>query len=160
MSSKDKIAFARYEVYKKRLQAILKQKNPQKINAVDALLRKYRGKEHGVYAKVCSKYGITPKPEWSPNNNINRNKPMQQIKSKKLPSKCNNKQTDSRQNKMKNKLSALKNKKLAKGNRSKIVKKTIPQIEKKKIVIQKQEESEDEYEDDFEDYSDDFEAEE
>lgn len=44
----------------------MKQKNPKKVSAVDALLTKYRGREHGVYTKVCAKYGIKPKPEWTP----------------------------------------------------------------------------------------------
>jgi len=66
-SEGDAIALQRYEHYKKRLQAILKKKNPKKVSAVDALLTKYKGREHGVYTKVCSKYGITPKPEWTPN---------------------------------------------------------------------------------------------
>eukprot|EP01084_Bolivina_argentea_P295438 508644_1 len=197
ISSKDKIAFQRYEIYKKRLQAILKQKNPKKINAIDALLTKYRGKEHAVYVKVCGKYGIKPKPEWTPNNKqkpnnnkINNNNikpktkqtkkqlipkpPIQQTKlkskpltkhsniSKKAPqSKSTIKRTNLRQNKMKNNLSKLKNKKITQKSFIKpaIMKKQIPQI-KNKIKIIKQEESEDEYEDDFEDYSDDFETEE
>eukprot|EP01083_Nonionella_stella_P019207 53372_1 len=172
-SPQDKIAFERYQVYKKRLQAILKQKNPKKIGAVDALLSKYRGREHGVYAKVCSKYGITPKPEWKPNTKpLNKNKTNppkaksiknqpKQIKNQKplkKPITTQSKRKPSTQPQIRNKLSSLKHKRIVQKQNSirKPIppKKPSPPIPKPK---QKIEESEDDYEDDFEDYSDDFE---
>ena len=194
MSSADQIAFARYQVYKKRLEAILKQKNPKKLSAVDTLLSKYRGREHAVYAKVCSKYGITPKPEWEPQGNpakdtktnsnndskdkdklklIKKQKPSKPTTSQKMKSKLQSQpkpspkpkpqpptksNTSSQNNKMRNKLSALKNKRLPQNNNIKKTrqppirqpaKKSSPP-KQKKIIVVKQEESEDDYEDDFE----------
>ena len=99
-SSEDKIAFARYQVYKKRLEAILKQKNPKKLSAVDALLAKYRGREHGVYAKVCQKYGITPKAEWTPpNDTAPKTGTSKSNSTKSSPSKSND--TDAMKEKLK-----------------------------------------------------------
>ena len=182
----------------------MKQKNPKKLSAVDALLRKYRGREHGVYAKVCQKYAITPKPEWVPSKNdppkpnndktaiknklkqmkkqMEKKKPQQPAKPKsstkpqskpksntefkqklvtksKQVMKQNKPKYSSQNNLMRNKLAALKNKRLSKlktkNNIRQPPKHMIEpsqnkKIINKKVIIQKGDESEDEYEDDFE----------
>ena len=162
MSTKDEIAFERYQFYKKRLQAILKKKNPKKIRAVDGLLSKYRGREHGVYAKVCAKYGITPKAEWKPiaavsikqrkkdkiKTNIKQN--LSKIRKQKIANKASS--SSSKPKSINNKLLSLKNKKINKKSIEKIKQNIIkkPKQIKKAIVVPKDTESEDEYEDDFE----------
>ena len=163
MSTEDEVAFERYQFYKKRLQAILKKKNPKKIKAVDGLLSKYRGREHGVYAKVCAKYGITPKAEWKPiaavsikqrkkdkiKTNIKQN--LSKIKKQKIANQASS-SSSSKPKSINNKLLALKNKKINKKSIGKIKQNIIkkPQQIKRAIVVPKDTDSEDEYEDDFE----------
>ncbi|ETO20443.1 hypothetical protein RFI_16775 [Reticulomyxa filosa] len=53
-------------VYKTRLIKILQSKQANKVNIVEELLKKYPGREHEVYLKVCEKYGIVPESEWVP----------------------------------------------------------------------------------------------
>lgn len=185
-------------MYKKRLQAILKQKNPKKVSAVDTILSKYRGREHAVYCKVCQKYGITPKPEWIPaqvdsSKSNNKDKDVIKNKLKQMKKQMASKKSDrqsikqpikpsstkpkpksrskvptkptiptksiSQSSQMKNKLAALKSKRLSKTNSitkvrqpPKNIMKQVPSkvIVSKKAVIEKAEQSEDEYEDDFE----------
>lgn len=155
MSSADELAFERYEFYKKRLQAILKKKNPKKIKAIDGLLSKYRGREHGVYVKVCAKYGITPKSEWKPKGKQQPKKEkikakikqnLKQIKKQKIANKAAAK-LKTKQKTMNSKLLALKNPKINKTTIAKIKQHII----KKPIPSKKESpESEEEYDDDFE----------
>jgi len=55
-----------YDVYKARLTEIYQAKNPSKVSKVDQFLKKYAGKEHALYSKVCKKYGMTPKAQYTP----------------------------------------------------------------------------------------------
>merc|ERR1719483_755139 len=55
-----------YDVYKARLVEIYQAKNPSKVSKVDQFLKKYAGKEQALYSKVCKKYGMTPKGQYTP----------------------------------------------------------------------------------------------
>eukprot|EP00494_Astrolonche_serrata_P022276 UN22533 len=48
-----------FDVYKKRLTAIMTKHKPEKLDKIDGLLKgKFLGKEHELYAKTCKKYQI------------------------------------------------------------------------------------------------------
>jgi len=50
--------------YRRRLKDIFNDHNRAKLSSVDKLLSKYKGTEHDLYEKVCSKYGIDPEDEY------------------------------------------------------------------------------------------------
>lgn len=49
-----------YEEYFHRLTCLYSKHNPAKLSEVSSLLFKYEGKEHGLYTKACTKYGVSP----------------------------------------------------------------------------------------------------
>lgn len=48
--------------YKERLKAIYTEHAPDKLDGLDALLGRAKGKEHDLYARVCAKYGVVEEP--------------------------------------------------------------------------------------------------
>jgi len=46
--------------YKALIKSIYKDKNPSKLDDVDALLKKYDGREHDLFRQVCEKYKVNP----------------------------------------------------------------------------------------------------
>ena len=123
------------------------------MGMVDALLSKYRGREHSVYAKVCSKYGLTAKPEWTPPSTAKKKKTKQKATRIEQP-----------QSKMKKKRSVLKNKTAVTNFVSKIQRQTLkPQTQSKaKVEPSKKKEQQSEGDGESEDddaYDDDFEVE-
>lgn len=52
------------KVYKERLVAIYEQHSPDKLASVDSLLARAKGKEHDLYVRVCTKYGIAEEAEY------------------------------------------------------------------------------------------------
>jgi len=52
------------EEYKKRLQAIAREHNPDAVEPISKLLESYPGREHEVYLKVCLELGLKPSPEY------------------------------------------------------------------------------------------------
>lgn len=48
------------DFYKKRIKKIYKDHNPEKLDGLDALLDKYRGKERDVWLSICDKYAVRP----------------------------------------------------------------------------------------------------
>merc|ERR1719499_185642 len=51
-------------VYRRRLQRILEEFNPNKLKSLDGLLAKYEGAEHNLYVNVCKKYYVSPEKEY------------------------------------------------------------------------------------------------
>lgn len=51
-------------VYRRRLERILKEFNPNRLKGLDALLAKNTGNEHLLYLKVCKKYYVSPEKEY------------------------------------------------------------------------------------------------
>ena len=49
-------------LYKERLAAIYQEHAPDKLECLEALLGRAKGKEHDLYARVCAKYGVVEEP--------------------------------------------------------------------------------------------------
>merc|ERR1712187_271148 len=47
--------------FKELITEIYKEHNPEKLDGIDALLAKYRGREELVYKGICTKYKVEPK---------------------------------------------------------------------------------------------------
>jgi len=52
-------------IYKRRISAIYRQHNPEKLQLVDGMLRHYRDREHSLYQKVCYWYGEAIEPAYT-----------------------------------------------------------------------------------------------
>jgi len=62
--SVESILLSVQEEYKKRLQAIAREHNPDAVEPISKLLQRYPGREHEVYNKVCMELGINPSPQY------------------------------------------------------------------------------------------------
>merc|ERR1712194_909350 len=60
-SGKDKDKLSAVEKYKQLISEIYAEHNKEKLDEIDSIMDKYKGKEKTLYLAVCNKYSIEPK---------------------------------------------------------------------------------------------------
>lgn len=52
------------KMYTQRIKEVYKEHAPEKVSGVTELVNRSKGKEHSLYSRICTKYGVAPKAEY------------------------------------------------------------------------------------------------